>query len=65
MISVQQFTLQELQVATNDFSESHVVGRGGFGTVYIGYVRGSTVAVKCLNEEGKRQLKPELATLTK
>ena len=65
MISVQQFTLQEVQVATNNFSESHMVRRGGFGTMYKGYVRGSTVAVKCLNEESKRQLKPELGTLTK
>ncbi|KAK2990836.1 hypothetical protein RJ640_025893 [Escallonia rubra] len=42
-----RFYLRELQVATNNFSNFNIVGRGGFGKVYKGRLSdGSSVAVK-------------------
>lgn len=61
MVSFQQLTKEEL--ATDNFVEDWMGGRGGFGLVYAGYVRGSKVAIKCLTLEGGAQLKPELAAL--
>lgn len=41
------FTLQDIKKATKNFSESNVVGDGGFGTVYKGQLKdGTVVAIK-------------------
>ena len=46
-----QFTASELCSGTNSYSKKSVIGRGGFGTVYRGVVRGGLdVAIKCLNK---------------
>lgn len=42
-----KFTIAELNKITGNFSESHKIGQGGFGTVYQGKLRdGTTVAIK-------------------
>jgi hypothetical protein len=54
------FTLAELQQATRNFSGSHLVGSGGFGPVYKGYlddrvvpgIAPQHVAVKTLDADG-------------
>lgn len=54
------FTLDELSEATNNFSWSNMLGEGGFGPVYKGFVddklrpglKAQTVAVKKLDLEG-------------
>ncbi|KAI3516837.1 hypothetical protein L1887_15915 [Cichorium endivia] len=44
-----RFSYAELKTATNDFSTSNVVGKGGFGDVYKGVLSDHRiVAVKCL-----------------
>ncbi|KAL0412699.1 UNVERIFIED_CONTAM: BRASSINOSTEROID INSENSITIVE 1-associated receptor kinase [Sesamum radiatum] len=49
---LKRFSLRELQVATDNFSNKHILGRGGFGKVYKGRLAdGSLVAVKRLKEE--------------
>ena len=45
------FTPEELCAATMEYNRKSIIGKGGFGTVYRGTVRGSlTVAIKVLNK---------------
>ncbi|KAL3520055.1 hypothetical protein ACH5RR_018204 [Cinchona calisaya] len=48
---LKRFTFRELQVATNNFSSKNILGQGGFGVVYKGYLPNRTVvAVKRLRD---------------
>ncbi|KAK1323979.1 putative receptor-like protein kinase [Acorus calamus] len=45
------FSVEDLEVATDNFSQRHLIGRGGFGAVYKGRMPcGSAVAVKKIIE---------------
>ncbi|KAG9445585.1 hypothetical protein H6P81_011713 [Aristolochia fimbriata] len=45
--NVRQLTFTELEYATSEFSQSNVIGEGGFGLVYKGLLQdGSVVAIK-------------------
>lgn len=54
------FTLFELETITRSFRSDYILGEGGFGTVYKGYIdenvrvglKSLPVAVKVLNKEG-------------
>ncbi|WRX13891.1 Protein kinase domain - like 10, partial [Theobroma cacao] len=49
--NLKRFPFKELQVATNNFSSKNLVGKGGFGNVYKGYLQdGTVVAVKRLKD---------------
>ena len=49
---LKRFSLRELLVATDHFSNKNILGRGGFGNVYKGRLAdGGLVAVKRLKEE--------------
>lgn len=49
-LKLQLFTFKELKLATNDFDESNVIGKGGSGTVFRGITRdGKLFAVKRLD----------------
>ncbi|OAY31217.1 protein NSP-INTERACTING KINASE 2 isoform X1 [Manihot esculenta] len=49
--NLKRFQFKELQVATNNFSRKNLIGEGGFGNVYKGYLQdGTVVAVKRLKD---------------
>ncbi|KAK9114595.1 hypothetical protein Syun_021392 [Stephania yunnanensis] len=49
--NLKRFHFRELQVATDNFSSKNMVGKGGFGNVYKGYLQdGTVVAVKRLKD---------------
>ncbi|KAK2992187.1 hypothetical protein RJ640_005674 [Escallonia rubra] len=58
-----RFSFGELQLATNNFSDASVIGRGGFGKVYKGVIDSgaSIVAIKRLKPES-HQGAPEFRT---
>ncbi|TVU20516.1 hypothetical protein EJB05_36728, partial [Eragrostis curvula] len=62
-----RFTYRQLQVITNNFQR--VLGRGGFGSVYDGFLEdGTQVAVKLRSQssnQGVREFLTEAQTLTK
>ncbi|KAI9080543.1 hypothetical protein K1719_037509 [Acacia pycnantha] len=66
---LKRFSLRELQVATDSFSNKNILGRGGFGKVYKGRLTdGSLVAVKRLKEErtpgGELQFQTEVEMIS-
>lgn len=66
---LKKFSLRELQVATDHFSNKNILGRGGFGKVYKGRLANSTlVAVKRLKEErsqgGELQFQTEVEMIS-
>ncbi|XP_059655601.1 protein NSP-INTERACTING KINASE 2-like [Cornus florida] len=49
--NLKRFSFRELQTATNNFSSKNILGKGGFGNVYKGYLSdGTVVAVKRLKD---------------
>ncbi|OVA12765.1 Protein kinase domain [Macleaya cordata] len=49
--NLKKFQFKELQIATENFSNKNLIGKGGFGNVYKGYLHdGTVVAVKRLKD---------------
>ncbi|XVF67172.1 hypothetical protein PTKIN_Ptkin10aG0099300 [Pterospermum kingtungense] len=66
---LKRFSLGELKVVTDNFSDKNILGRGGFGKVYKGRLAdGSLVAVKRLKEErtqgGELQFQTEVEMIS-
>lgn len=63
------FTYAELAEATNGFSVQNLLGEGGFGSVYKGYLAdGREVAVKQLKiggGQGEREFRAEVETISR
>ncbi|KAL3844588.1 hypothetical protein ACJIZ3_001991 [Penstemon smallii] len=64
------FLLDEMKSATNNFNDNFVIGKGGFGNVYKGYIdNGATaVAIKRLNtssNQGVHEFLTEINMLSK
>ncbi|KAF8702446.1 hypothetical protein HU200_032823 [Digitaria exilis] len=62
-----KFSLVELQQATQDFDPTRKIGEGGFGSVYKGFLRNTTVAIKLLHPEsmqGQSEFHQEASVLS-
>ncbi|KAL0356351.1 UNVERIFIED_CONTAM: Receptor-like protein kinase FERONIA [Sesamum radiatum] len=64
-----RFSLSEIQLATRNFSDAHLIGKGGFGKVYKGLIDNGqeTVAIKrqkSNSKQGAREFLTEIETLT-
>ncbi|CAL4915441.1 unnamed protein product [Urochloa decumbens] len=63
-----EFSLSELQLATQNFDDTMKVGEGGFGRVYRGFLRNTIVAIKMLcsdNLQGQSQFRQEVVVLSR
>ncbi|XVF39313.1 hypothetical protein PTKIN_Ptkin01aG0024600 [Pterospermum kingtungense] len=64
-----QFDFNAVRVATENFSDTNMLGRGGFGTVYKGKLpNGQEIAVKRLSgnsSQGQQEFKNEVLLLAK
>ncbi|KAL4620293.1 hypothetical protein ACB092_06G143100 [Castanea dentata] len=65
------FTLSEIRAATNNFDSVFIIGAGGFGNVYKGYIdgwaRGNPVGIKRLkpgSQQGAHEFKTEIEMLS-
>ncbi|XP_028771729.1 proline-rich receptor-like protein kinase PERK1 [Neltuma alba] len=68
-LSQSSFTYEELAFATNGFSDSNLLGQGGFGYVHKGVLRnGKTVAIKQLksgSRQGEREFQAEVEVISR
>uniref|UniRef100_A0A0D9V5P0 non-specific serine/threonine protein kinase n=1 Tax=Leersia perrieri TaxID=77586 RepID=A0A0D9V5P0_9ORYZ len=62
------FGYDELAAAADGFSESNLLGQGGFGQVYKGTIRGQEVAIKKLRSgsgQGEREFQAEVEIISR
>ncbi|KAG6401997.1 hypothetical protein SASPL_138865 [Salvia splendens] len=66
-----RFSLAELNLATGDFSDEHVIGEGGFGKVYKGFIDNESTAVAIKRRlasnpsQGHAEFAADIETLSK
>ncbi|PON72273.1 Serine/threonine protein kinase [Parasponia andersonii] len=60
-----RFSYEELNEATDGFSNNQLLGSGGFGKVYRGKLQNETeIAVKCVNHDSKQGLREFMAEIS-
>ena len=62
-VRYRKYTIEEIEEATEKFSESNKIGEGGYGPVYKGKLDHTPVAIKVLRPDaaqGKKQFQQEV-----
>ncbi|XP_019059645.1 PREDICTED: U-box domain-containing protein 34-like [Tarenaya hassleriana] len=66
-VRFRKYTIQEIEQATGNFSDSRKIGEGGYGPVYKGNLDHTPVAIKVLRPDaaqGRSQFQQEVEVLT-
>ncbi|KAJ8753129.1 hypothetical protein K2173_017688 [Erythroxylum novogranatense] len=66
-IRYRRYTIEEIEIATENFSNSLKIGEGGYGPVYKGYLDHTSVAIKVLRPDaahGRAQFQQEVEVLS-
>ncbi|KAG6585411.1 U-box domain-containing protein 35, partial [Cucurbita argyrosperma subsp. sororia] len=66
-VRYRRYTIEEIEAATEFFSESLKIGEGGYGPVYKGYLDHTPVAIKVLRPDaaqGRSQFQQEVEVLS-
>ena len=66
-VRYRRYTIEEIEAATEFFSESLKIGEGGYGPVYKGYLDHTPVAIKVLRPDaaqGRSQFQQEVRNQT-
>ncbi|XP_042507598.1 U-box domain-containing protein 52-like isoform X2 [Macadamia integrifolia] len=66
-VRYRRYTIDEIEAATNSFTESLKIGEGGYGPVYKGLLDHTPVAIKVLRPDahhGKQQFQQEVEVLS-
>lgn len=67
-VRYRKYSIEEIEVATNYFSQGHKIGEGGYGPVYKCYLDHTPVAVKVLRPDatqGRSQFQQEVCECNK
>ncbi|KAJ9675984.1 hypothetical protein PVL29_024794 [Vitis rotundifolia] len=59
-----KFRLKELKAATENFNSKNELGKGGFGTVYKGFLKNKEVAVKIFSRNSHQRKQDFIAEVT-
>ncbi|XP_073299273.1 U-box domain-containing protein 35-like isoform X2 [Primulina huaijiensis] len=68
IIKYRQYSINEIEAATNYFSDSDKIGEGGYGPVYKAFLDHTPVAIKILRpdfSQGQRQFQREVEVLSR
>ncbi|KAK9946245.1 hypothetical protein M0R45_011719 [Rubus argutus] len=66
-VRYRKYTIEEIEEATGEFSESRKIGEGGYGPVYRGKLDHTPVAIKVLRPDaaqGRKQFQQEVEVLS-
>ncbi|CAI9755727.1 unnamed protein product [Fraxinus pennsylvanica] len=66
-VRYRKYTIEEIEVATNNFSSSNKIGEGGYGPVFKGTLDHTPVAIKALRsdaKQGRKQFQQEVEVLS-
>ncbi|KAL3500805.1 hypothetical protein ACH5RR_039898 [Cinchona calisaya] len=66
-VRYRKYTIEEIETATNKFSQSSKIGEGGYGPVYKGKLDHTPVAIKVLRPDaaqGRKQFQQEVEVLS-